>query len=329
MSSTPLPPLTRPVVASRAIGGPESSGAVPHWIVALVLVILFVIWSNSFHAISYFRRSVGLSSVDLLTLRYGPVALFCALWCAPRLRALRETMARDGWRVVLMGLAMVPAYNLALNWGQARVPPATASLIIATNPIFTFLLAMAFLGERGTPARVAGMALSFAGVYLLVETQRHGAPAGYTLSALVVLLAPVSWAVASVAGKQASGRNDPLLLTFASTGIGSIPFLFTFVFDPGLHERIADFTSVGWIAWAHLTLLCTIVGFAAFFWALRHWSASAVSTFVFLNPPLTSLFGIIWGTETFHWSTAVFGGVTLLGVALGTGLLHGRRPTRA
>jgi hypothetical protein len=37
---------------------------------------------------------------------------------------------------------------------------------------------------------------------------------------------------------------------------------------------------------------------------------------------LTALFGALWGTERFHWSTALFGSVVLFGVALSTGTLR-------
>ena len=131
----------------------------------VALVGLFVIWSNSFHAVTYFRREVGISASALVTLRYGPVAIFCLLYLFFRRRESIPMLRRDGWKLLLMGLFMVPGYNLALNWGQGRVPPATASLIIAMNPVFTFLLATALLGERATLTRWLGLAVAFVGIY--------------------------------------------------------------------------------------------------------------------------------------------------------------------
>lgn len=295
----------------------------PKAVLYAVLFGLFVIWSNSFHAVAYFRNDVGVSASALVTLRYGPVALFCLPYLIARRRELRALAARDGPKLLLMGLLMVPGYNLALNWGQGRVPPATASLIITMNPVFTCLLAAAFLGERPTWSRFLGLAIALSGVGLLVRTQQGSYGAGYSLYALVVLLAPLAWAVSTVLGKPITGRGDSLLITFAATGAGSAPFLATLLVGTGgVHQTLASLDAVGWVALLHLSVLCTIVGFAAWFWALRHLPASSVAAFVFLNPPLTSLFGVIWGTETFHWSTAVFGLITLSGVALNTGALQ-------
>jgi drug/metabolite transporter (DMT)-like permease len=299
--------------------------AVSRGVIFAALFGLFIVWSNSYHAIAYLRRDLHISAMNLVTLRYGPV-LPCALaYCLARRQALRALFARDGWAVLLMGLMTVPAYNLALNWGQARVPPVTASLIVAMNPVFTLVLAMLFLGERARALKIAGMAVAFLGVYLLVRTQQHAFGAGYLPYALVVLLAPLAWAIATVAGKPVTARSDPLLLTFASMGLGSLPFGVALATGAGgVHAILTTLPATGWIALAHLTILCTLVGFAIWFWALQHLSASTVAAFVFLNPPFAEVFGFIWGTEAFHWSTVVFGAVTLLGVAMSADVLRPR-----
>jgi len=288
-----------------------------------VLVILFVIWSNSFHAIAYFRQGMSVSTIAIVTLRYGPIVPVCLAYCFWRWTRFREMMTRDGWRVLAAALFTVPGYNLALNWGQGRVPAGTASLLIATNPIFTYLLAVALLSERVRWAKAAGLVLAFLGVYGLVRFQNGQFGATYLIYALVVLLAPLCWALATVISKPVTTRHDPLLFTFAATGIGSLPFLVTLALGTGdSHGVLTRLTQTGWIALVHLSLGCTIIGFAAWFWALRHLSASSVAAFVFLNPPFTLLFGIVWGTEAFHWSLAVFGVVILAGVALSSGVLQ-------
>ena len=39
-------------------------------------------------------------------------------------------------------------YQLLLNAGERVVPAGTASLLVATAPVYASLLAVAFLGER-------------------------------------------------------------------------------------------------------------------------------------------------------------------------------------
>lgn len=292
-------------------------------LVYAALVLLFVVWSNAFHAVVYFRQALSVSSLDLVTLRFGPLVPFCLAYCLWKQKSLREMLVHDGWRVLVAALCTVPGYNLALYWGQGQVPAATASLLIATNPVFTYMMAIALLGEHVRWPKIAGLALAFLGVYGLVRFQNGQFGGTYLIHALVVLLAPICWGLATVIGKPVTTRRDPLLFTFAATGIGSLPFLVTLALGTGdAHGVIDRLTQTGWIALVHLSLGCTILGNAVWFWALRHLSASNVAAFVFLNPPFTVLFGILWGTEAFHWSLAVFGAVILAGVALSAGVLQ-------
>ena len=50
--------------------------------------------------------------------------------------------------IALCGLAGMTGYQLLLNAGERVVPAGTASLLVATAPVYASLLAVAFLGEQ-------------------------------------------------------------------------------------------------------------------------------------------------------------------------------------
>lgn len=281
------------------------------------MIGLFVIWSNSFHAIAWLRRSIG--AYDLLLARFAPVGAFCLVWCIldeplHNLAILR----RSAIRIVLMGLLIVPGYNLFLNWGQGRVPAGTASLLIAMNPLFTYLLALLIRQEHHRPRKTMGLFLAFVGVYLLLRSQGREFGPGYGLHALSVLAAPASWAVATVLGKPLVNRESPIRVTYLSLAVGSIAFLIIAPFDTGFRTKIGSFTAGDWIAQIHLSVLCTILGFAVWYAALRRLPASSVAAFVLLNPPLTIAFGPVWGTDQPTASVIGFGAWILAGIVVST-----------
>src|ERR687883_923163 len=84
----------------------------------------------------------------------GPLALLrmlvasAALAIYAALGRVRLPEARDLPAVALAGLFAFALYNVALNYGQLTASAGAASLIIASIPIFTALLAVAFLEER-------------------------------------------------------------------------------------------------------------------------------------------------------------------------------------
>ncbi len=103
---------------------------------------------------------------------------------------MRLPGARDLPAVALAGLFAFALYNVALNYGQTSASAGAASLIIASIPIFTAMLAAAFLGERLDAPGWSGIAVGFLGMALI--TLGEGGGFGVNAGALLVLLAPLS-----------------------------------------------------------------------------------------------------------------------------------------
>lgn len=305
----------------RRLTAPKGTGTPPQTygqlVPVLALLFLFLLWSNSFHAIAYLRRSVG--AWDLVVLRFAPVAVFSLTWILlhdplHNLRLLIENPVR----IVLMGLLIVPTYNVLLNWGQGQVPAGTASLLIAMNPLFTYALALVTRQETHRVRKSLGLLLSFVGVYLLLITQGRSFGPGYGLRALAVLGAPLSWAIATIVAKPLVTRESPLGVTYLSLAVGSVPFLLIAPFDHTLRLSIGAFTLEDWFAITHLSLFCTIIGFAIWYASLRRLPASSVAAFVLLNPPMTIAFGPLWGTDQPTGAVIGFGAWILAGIILST-----------
>ena len=273
------------------------------WPAFLLLVFVFLIWSNSFIAA---RLLVGddlpaterLSPLQFVEVRFAPVALWSLLWFgllpAARRAAARLLRERAGLLVVLAA-CNVWGYNLAFGAGHQRVPAGTGALIIVLNPVLTFLLAVALGQERASWRKALGLALAFTGIYWVVV---HGAgrsvePA-YLLDALLLLGAPICWAIYTVLGKPLLAEHSPLHLTFLVLGLGSLPTLPLLALDADLQARLAVWGPQRWGAALFLSLACTVLAFWLWYVALKRLSASTAAAFVFLNPPLALCFEWLW-----------------------------------
>jgi O-acetylserine/cysteine efflux transporter len=249
----------------------------------VVLVFTLLIWSFSFLAAARLRQDIGL--VDAVAARFLPVLLGAGALLLRR-RPLRVPRAAR-WRVVAMGLLGVPVYNLAFLHGLKTVPSGTAALVIALNPAFTAVLARAFLKEAFGLRKTVGLVLALAGVFVVI---RYGTDRPvdwpYLSSALVLTLAPLSWALYTVIGRGLPAAADPLDTTYALLLVGSLPLvaLATPALGRGL---VAHPGALG--AALYLALPCTLVGYAGWVWALKRLPAGEVAAFVFLNPPLANL----------------------------------------
>ena len=258
----------------------------------LVLVLTLLIWSFSFLAAARLRQDMGLT--DALAARFLPVLLGAGLLLLWR-RPLRLPRAA-WWRIVAMGLLGVPVYNLAFLHGLKSVPSGTAALIIALNPVFTAVLARIVLGEKFGLRRTAGLVLALAGVFVVV---RYGTDKPvdwpYLSSALVLVLAPLSWAVYTVIGRRLPAAADALDTTYALLLVGSLPVLG--LGTPALGARLlAHPGALG--AALYLAVPCTLVAYAGWVWALKRLPAGEVAAFVFLNPPLANLWAWLFEGAT-------------------------------
>ena len=286
-----------------------------------LLILTFLIWSNSFIAIKVLLARM--SAFDLLRLRFLPVGVISMGLVLLFYRAEAWLILRaHPVRVAMGGLLMVISYNFLLNSGMRYVQPNAASLLIALNPLITLLLAVRFLREPFTRRRLLGTLVTFAGLALVVLLGRVGGTGGTWIAAdkvpyaLLVLGGPLSWAAATVIIKPALKDHSPLVFNFVSLAIGSLP-LFFFI-DRRFAARALDLRPLETAAAAFLSLACTILAFTFWNYAVKHWHASNVSLFVFLNPPLTALFTYLFFGIGITFYFLIGGIVMLAGILVAT-----------
>lgn len=280
-----------------------------------LLILTFLIWSNSFIAIKLLLERM--TAFDLLRLRFLPVgAISLGVILLFHRAASWRILRAHPVRVTLGGLLMVISYNLFLNSGMRYVQPNAASLLIALNPLITLLLAVRFLHEPFTRRRLLGTLATFAGLALVVLLGRVGGAGGTWIAldkvpyALLVLGGPLSWAAATVIIKPALKDHSPLVFNFVSLAIGSLPLFFSI--DRPFLRLALSLRPLEYGAAAFLSIACTILAFSFWNIAVKHWHASSVSLFVYLNPPLTAVFTYLFfgiGITLYFF----IGGVIMLG----------------
>ena len=172
-----------------------------------------LLWASAFPAITVAVRGLGPAGLAVARLAVASAALALA---AP-LMGVRRPKPRDLPLIALCGLAGMTGYQLLLNAGERVVPAGTASLLVATAPVYASLLAVAFLGERASrrhrasqhsasqhsaSQHWAGSVVALAGTALIAASHRLG----FGVSALVVLAAAVLQAIFHTAQKSLLAR---------------------------------------------------------------------------------------------------------------------------
>ncbi|MBX7056977.1 MAG: DMT family transporter [Leptospirales bacterium] len=127
-------------------------------------------------------------------------------------------------QAVMLGLIGITLYNVFFFHGLAQTAPLNASLIVASNPSMTALLAWFFRGERPSARAAAGIALSFSGVAIVASNaslkqllQLHFGPGD-----LMIVGSSFCWAIYSLFSQRLMRQRGALELAAWSTSAGAL-----------------------------------------------------------------------------------------------------------
>ena len=196
--------------------------------------------------------------------------------------------------------------------GISLLPLAAVFSIEFTTPIWTALLGAAFLGERITRWRLAGIALGFAGILVIL---RPGSDL-FELAAFVVLGAAWCFSAVYTITRHMARTESPLAIIFWMNLI-QLPL--------GLVPALTDWVVPSAHAWPWVAVI-GIAGLTSHFCvahAMRHADAALVAPMDFVRLPLIAVVGWLFYAEPFN--PYVLAGGALIFAGNMTGLWGERR----
>ena len=173
---TSTSPVTPSPVTQRASAAPDRR------LDLLFAALLVVMWSSGFIGAELGTRFAPADT--LLAWRYVAAAVIVTTWAA--LRGVRPD--RRTWpRLALVGLLCQCLYLGGVVTGVGLgVPPGTAALVAALQPLLVAVVAAPLLGERTTAVQRVGLVLGVVGVALVVASDLGAGAVGVLGYALVV-----------------------------------------------------------------------------------------------------------------------------------------------
>ncbi|MEA3203445.1 MAG: hypothetical protein QOI63_1120, partial [Thermoplasmata archaeon] len=251
-----------------------------------MLTLLVVIWGTAFPGVKALLQV--LDPYQLTWYRYAPFPLlYGAFLLARRSAVFRQVAGRDWALMAVLGTVGVIGYHFPLNWGLhdgadgIQVTAATGAILVATTPLWTLIISVLTGRERWHGATAAGSLVAFLGVAVVVFLGKGHVEFTAAGKTLVILLAPLSWAVYSIYTKPLIQRYGGLFVTGVTLSLGTftlLPLAFQYGAAP-----LRALGPVDWAWLAFLAILSTVLGYAMWNQALKVRSASAVSAYVYFN----------------------------------------------
>jgi drug/metabolite transporter (DMT)-like permease len=262
--------------------------------VILCFLSIYLIWGSTYLAIRYAVETIPpLYTAGIRHLTAGSILLF---WCLAK--RLRPTWAQIRASVII-GVFFFLIGHGALHWAEQKVPSGLASLLIASEPIWVFLLsAVAARQWHWNGTLLAGIFLGLGGVGLLMGRSALTSVPGMFAGSLAVVISALSWSVGVVYSRRSHLSGNPLLLSALSLLAGSAQLLL--VGTIAQEYRGFSFASVSlrsWLSLGYLIVFGSVVAFTAYNWLMEHYSPTLVATHTYINPIVAVLLGWLLAGE--------------------------------
>ena len=252
-----------------------------------LLTILSLFWGGSF-----FFVEIALRDFQPFTLVFLRIAIATGILVgAVYLGGKKLPASLKIWMgYILLGLLNNAIPFTLIVWGQTRIESGVASILNATTPIFTVLLAHFLTAdERLTFSKILGIVVGFMGVYLMMKPELSDGFSWRGLGQAAVLLAALSYGFAGIFGKRF--KEFPAIVNSAgmllcSTAI-MLPLAIIIDAPWGLEPSIAALAAVLGIA-----VVSTAAAYLLYFHLLAAVGATNVLLVTFLIPISALLLGV-------------------------------------
>ncbi len=262
----------------------------------LMLTLLSVLWGGSFLFNGIIVGHVPALSAAWLRVTIGAaiLALVLAGSGIPFPRGLRV------WRpLAVMGLLNNAVPFTLFVLAQGEISAGLASILNATTPLFTLLVAHLATGDdRLSAARITGLACGFLGVVVMLGGAALTADKGAVAAQIACLCAALSYGLATVWGRRFQGLGlAPMTTAFGMLAASSVILApFALILDRPWTAPAPSTAVV--LAILGLGALSTALAYRIFFGLLARIGAVNLSLVTFLVPISAIAMGIAVLGET-------------------------------
>lgn len=287
-----------------------------------VLGLLALIWGASFLFIKVAVEDVSPATVVFGRLAFSVATLLVILAVRPALGA--------GWRRYWrLGFAIGIVNNvlpfLLISWGETRIASGVASILNATTPLFTVMLAHFWAGPGGEALswrRGVGVMVGFLGVGVLVGPEAFrigGGGVSQALGELAVVIAAAAYGVGALMSKRYSG-SAPLVGPFTMQSAALVVMVpVALLWSPPTH--LPSLAALG--SMAELGILGTAIAYLLYFRLINSVGPARTTLVTYLVPCTALIWGAVFLGEQVSWNALAGLALVLLGTLLTNGTLNG------
>lgn len=289
----------------------------------LQLVLLSILWGGSFFCVA-----IAVAELPPLTVALARVGLAAVVMVAVvHIAGDRLPIRLSDWTLLAgMGLLNNAIPFTVISWGQVHIDSGLASILNATTPFFTVLLAHVLTrDERMTPTKLLGVLIGLAGVIALIGPTAFDGLGVDGLAQGAILVGAMSYAFAGIHGKRLKHMSSPVAAAGMLIASTVILFPVTMFIDPPVTTMPSPQALA---AIVFMAVFSTGLAYVLYFRILHVAGATNVLLVTFLVPVSALLLGISFLDETLTWPAMLGMALIFAGLAAVDGRIFKRRHIR-
>ncbi|HRP02297.1 MAG TPA: EamA family transporter [Candidatus Kapabacteria bacterium] len=233
----------------------------------------------------------------VLLLRASIAAFVYTIWIVYSKKYKIKIDKKDYYKLIILGIINIPINQFLFFIAISKTTAPNVSLAYALTPIFVFIIAFFYLGEKLSTKRILGIIIAVLGTIVLLSEKGLKFNTDGLIGDTLALVASLSWAFYTIIGKQLIQKYNPIYITGLTMIIGLITYLPFLPFSNIDYSLIIHLDTLDYLQLLYLGTFTSAIGYAIWYYALTKIDASKLSVFNNLQPALTATLSFfIFGT---------------------------------
>ena len=266
-----------------------------HWI---AFIALGIIWSSSFLWIKIGVQEIGPMALVAFRMLFGVIT-------AGGIAIYQKVEWPRDWKTwgiyTILGLTSLAIPIFFISWGEQTIDSAVASILNATVPLFTLIIAHFWLhDDKMTVPKVVGLLIGFAGIVLLFSEDLLASKHLNVIGQLAVVLASLFYAWSAVYGRKYTQHVTGAALRGALPLITATAFMWAIAPVAEKPFLIPTFP-ITWIALLWLGVLGSGIATILLYYLIHEIGPTRTTLVTYTFPVGGVILGILFLHEQISW----------------------------
>lgn len=294
--------------------------------IQLAMLVAVVFWAGAFIAGKVGVQEFSPYGLTFFRFFFATILIFALLF---HREGANWRLERSVWPwAIILGIIGMFGYHVLFFTALQYTSAVNSSMIGATNPLITTILAAIFLKEYLNWKRIGAIVLALSGVLLTVTNGDLNVlfHFDFNVGDMVMLVAVACWAAYSVMSKQVMGRTTPLKL-IAHVFLVCVIVMIPFMIREKVWLQLPEISLQGWASVLYMAIFPSVLGYLIQMTSIQQIGASRTAIFINLVPVVSMILSYFLLHEPIGWFKVMTAGMIISGVYLSTRLGQKREVT--